>query len=440
MTIKEHFLNLCESLMENLESSEFLACWLSAEESDFVRFNQNRVRQIGHVKQLELTLNLVANNHHVSSECTLSGDFAHDSRRLKSILGEMRTQLEFAAPDPYLSFSSNVINTDDTSEHSVLPFQQAISDIITNADGLDLVGFFASGAVYRGFANTLGQRNWYSNSSFNFDWSCYLRSDKAVKSSYAGFQWSSQEILEKLEKVRSQLNYLEKTPKTISPGKYRVFLAPSAVAEIVALLGWNSFGLKSYKTKQSALMKLANEERQLDPTINLVEDNLNGCGPRFTSNGFIKPDSVSLIANGKFANCLVSARSGKEYNYQVNASHESPVSLNFTAGTLPQAEILQALDCGIYINNLWYSNYSDLNNCAITGMTRFACFWVDKGRIQAPIEVMRFDDSVYRILASKLLAMTAHQEAIFNTDTYERRSLSTMRLPGLLIKDFNLTL
>ncbi len=40
-------------------------------------------------------------------------------------------------------------------------------------DGRDLVGIYAAGGIYAGFANALGQRNWFSSFTFNCDWSFY---------------------------------------------------------------------------------------------------------------------------------------------------------------------------------------------------------------------------------------------------------------------------
>ena len=37
---------------------------------------------------------------------------------------------------------------------------------------------------------------------------------------------------------------------------------------------------------------------------------------------------------------------------------------------------------------------------ALTGMTRFATFWVEDGRIQGPVGTMRFDDSLYDFLGT----------------------------------------
>ena len=61
-------------------------------------------------------------------------------------------------------------------------------------------------------------------------------------------------------------------------------------------------------------------------------------------------------------------------------------------------DALAALDTGLCVGNLWYLNYSDRPACRMTGMTRFATFWVEDGKIVAPVDVLRFDDTIYRML------------------------------------------
>ena len=79
-----------------------------------------------------------------------------------------------------------------------------------------------------------------------------------------------------------------------------------------------------------------------------------------------------------------------------------PTSIDMSGGELAMSDALKALDTGLYISNLWYLNYSDRSNAAMTGMTRFATFWVENGEIKAPLNVMRFDDTLYRILGTEL--------------------------------------
>jgi predicted Zn-dependent protease len=76
----------------------------------------------------------------------------------------------------------------------------------------------------------------------------------------------------------------------------------------------------------------------------------------------------------------------------------------------------------------------------MTGMTRFASFWVEKGKIAAPITPMRFDDSVYRMLGETLVDLTRERELLPDPSTYGERQTSSARLPGALLKGLRFTL
>jgi predicted Zn-dependent protease len=76
----------------------------------------------------------------------------------------------------------------------------------------------------------------------------------------------------------------------------------------------------------------------------------------------------------------------------------------------------------------------------MTGMTRFATFWVEHGVIQAPLNVMRFDESLYRMLGEHLLGLTNERDFILSTSTYHQRSTASSRVPGALVDDFHFTL
>ena len=58
----------------------------------------------------------------------------------------------------------------------------------------------------------------------------------------------------------------------------------------------------------------------------------------------------------------------------------------------------------------------------------------------APVNVMRFDESIYHILGDRLEGLTREQEHILDTGSYGWRSDASARLPGALVNDFTLTL
>ncbi|MDZ7737422.1 MAG: metallopeptidase TldD-related protein [Gammaproteobacteria bacterium] len=236
------------------------------------------------------------------------------------------------------------------------------------------------------------------------------------------------------------LKILRRSPKAIRPGQYRAYLAPTALAELLDLISHGGFSLREHCTRQSPLLKLATGERQLSPLVTITENRADSLVPLFTEEGFVIPKQVGLIDNGRMAEQLVDPRSAREFDARVNSGSESPMALEMDAGDLAGEDILGALGTGLYINNLWYGNFSDPNNCRITGMTRYACYWVENGEIRAPLEVMRFDDSLYRILGDQLEAITSERRFMHDADTYEQRSLDSMHLPGILCRALRLTL
>jgi predicted Zn-dependent protease len=440
--MQHYFHEIADRLKGLLLGDEVFTAYLAAEDSDFCRFNHARVRQVGVVSQKWLTLTLIKSKRQVQSEVMLSGVPTIDQERLRALIGWMRGVITELPEDPYIQYATKPVNTEHIRPNHLPPAQMMVEEVVRLGEGLDLVGFLSSGGVYRGFANSLGQRNWYESYSFNFSWSSYLEADKAAKSSYAGFVWREAELEEKLSESRQALQVLARPQRSLKPGKYRAFIAPSAMNEVTELLGWGSFGVKAQRTMQSPLIKLAQGERHLSPQINICENTDQGVAPNFDMAGFIRPDRVDLITDGKFAGALISPRSAQEFSLPVGGANaqEAPESLEIAGGKLPHDRILKELDTGLYINNLWYLNYSDHNACRMTGMTRFASFWVERGEVVASIPVMRFDESIYDMLGKNLIALTADQEMILGSSTYTQRSTSSHRLPGALVSEFNLTL
>ena len=192
--MQDYFYALSDALFSKLQADEQLLLGFSAEDSDFVRMNHNRIRQAGSVAQRSLSLDLVKGKRHAQASIELAGEQALDMAQLDSTLKKCREQCALLPEDPYLVFAREINNTEYHHDHAVINSHDAVQQIMDAAGDMDLVGLFANGSQYAGFANSMGQRNWHSSASFNFDWSCYLanengKSDRAVKSNYAGFNW-----------------------------------------------------------------------------------------------------------------------------------------------------------------------------------------------------------------------------------------------------------
>jgi predicted Zn-dependent protease len=436
----DRFCELVDALCRELAGGEILLCNLSAERSDFVRFNHALVRQAGTVEQSYLSLRLVSARRQASASVALSGR-ADDEAQARAALGRARSMLAQLPEDPWLLISETPSSTSSRRRGRIPAAEEVVQHVVEHARGVDFAGFYAGGTLYRGFANSLGQRNWHEVDTFNFDWSVHLRADKAVKDGYAGFDWDAAFSSTKIHDAGERLALLERPAITLPPGEYRAYLAPRALEEVTGLLSWSAFSARSLATKQTPLLRMQHGER-LSPKVTLSENTEGGIAPRFQQEGFLRPPNVPLIAGGALKESLTSPRSAKEYGLQSNGANawESPDSVDVSPGDLAMADALAALDTGLYIGNLWYLNFSDRPAGRMTGMTRFATFWVEGGRIAGPVSALRFDDTIYRMLGENLVHFTRERELLLSTSTYDERSTSSAHLPGALLERFRFTL
>lgn len=173
----------------------------------------------------------------------------------------------------------------------------------------------------------------------------------------------------------------------------------------------------------------------------MAQDFRLGLVQRFNDWGELAPQQLPLITDGKLANFLVSTQTAREYAADGVASNfasaeEAPRCVVMAPGMLPQDQVLARLGTGVYINNLWYLNWSDQASGRVTGLTRYESFWVEKGEIVCPIETLRFDESWYHALGSGLMAITQETEKIVSTSSYQQRQLGGGQFPGILVDGF----
>ena len=439
--MENYFHALAEAAGHALASGERYTLGFAAEDTDFVRMNRGRVRQPGHVEQRYADVRLIRGARHASHALSLGGDRAADTQAIGAALAGLRDVVASVPDDPHLLLPSSVNTTRSAREASMPAPETMVEQVLDLARGHDLVGILAAGPVIRGFANSEAQRNWHAATTFNLQWSLYFRGDKAVRCAYSGYTWQDDALRARMAKAIDDLALVSRPPKALSPGRYRAYLTPAALQEVVGLLGWGGFSARAIETKHSPLMRLRNDAR-LDPRVRLSEDIAGGVAPAFQGEGFTRPPDTPLIADGALVGALVSPRTAREFDLATNGANraEAPEALAMAGGDLPAADALAALGTGLAVGNLWYLNYSDRPACRMTGMTRFATFWVENGNVVAPANVLRFDDTLYRMLGSNLEALTVERELLLDPDTYGERALASTTLPGALLSEMNFTL
>ena len=250
-SMETYFSEVAALLDRSLEGDEIYLCRLSAERSDFVRLNRGKIRQPGSVQQCYLALRLISGRRHAGQSLTVSGDLKRDSADIAAALVALREAVADAKDDPHLAYATDVRSSRDVRTAEGIASEDIVAGILDSARDLDLVGIYAAGPVYRGFANSLGQRNWHEVTSFNLQWSLYHRADKAVKTSYGGFDWSAQGFASRMDEARSRMALLARPPRTLEPGRYRAYLAPSAMEELAGMVATATYTVIALITGKS---------------------------------------------------------------------------------------------------------------------------------------------------------------------------------------------
>ena len=440
--MKSKFKNLSNDLFSYLKKDEVLTLSFNGEESQFIRLNNAKVRQTGLIDDASIQLKFISNNRTCTGSFTISGNQTVDIQRGKSEIERMRSESTQILEDPYIVLPSDLGSSEHITSANGLPFDNAIDAILPAVQGVDFVGILANGKMYRGNANSLGQEQWFETDSFCLDYSLVTKTHQMVKGTFAGSDWNQQNFEKYLNSSKEKLKLMNLDPIKIDKGEYRTWFEPAAVADFIDMFSWNGISEASIQQGCSGFGKMRHDDVRLSNKFSISEDFSTGLVPKFNSDGEVASSRLPIIKDGELVNTLISSRTATEYNKTSNfaESGEFLRSPNMGAGNLSPENVLKNIDTGLFLSNIHYLNWSDNPGGRITGLTRYACFWVKGGEIQGPINTMRFDDSFYKYFGDNLEKVGSETQFIPNTSTYGNREIGGTTCPGILANSFALTL
>ena len=451
LNAEQVFYRLLEAIERQIANqNQAFTLTLAGENSQFVRFSQARVRQTGEVRDGQMYLSLMSAEtgaeRMVAARLPFTAHFETDWFELRQALDVLQADLPQVPVDPYLVLpGATQSNRSREVRLGHLLSSKAVADtLLLPVQELDFSGLYAGGTAYRAYGDSAGNRHWFETPSFTLDYSLFGdRQNQAVKGTLAGNRWSQAEYQQNIHYSQRQFDLLKRPAKSVAKGAYRTYLAPAAAADIIDTIVWGGgLGEADLQQGNSAFSQLESGAARLSKQFSLSENFHRVDVPRFNESGVLAPAQLAVIEAGKWANSLVSDRSAKEYGKASNAANqaESMRAPVVAPGTLATEQVLAQLDTGLYVSNLHYLNWSDRAAGRMTGMTRYACFWVESGEMVAPIENLRFDDTLYRFLGKGLVNLTDQASFVPAVDTYDRRSLGGIWTPGMLIDEFRYTL
>jgi predicted Zn-dependent protease len=230
-------------------------------------------------------------------------------------------------------------------------------------------------------------------------------------------------------------------PIEMEPGRYDVFLEPTAVANLLEWLSFIGFGAVRYHEKTSFLSGKYNR-KVMAPSVTIYDDGLDTSGVAFPFDMEGMPKrKVSFVKKGIAGRPVYDLQTAAK-NKAKSTGHglltggaTGPVPLNvfMLPGKTGRDEIISGIKRGILVTRFHYINgYLDTPRAVMTGMTRDGTFLVDNGRIVSGIRNLRFTESISRAF-SNIQSISKETELC---DTWWS-DIGCVSAPALHIKGFN---
>ena len=444
---KEIYNTICSQVYNTLKEGEDLTIYMEGENSQYFRFNDSKIRQTGIIEDYNVTLSLYHGKKSLQATTTVSSDIDYSVKNLISEIDGLRAPLSLIPENNFTAFPQKFDSLEVYREGD-LPDREGILDgLMDIIDSDNLTGVWTSGKIFRASSTSKGTHHWFEKDSFIFDFSLIDVKENMVKILYPGSDWNKDDFIAAFDDASKRLQLMDKPKLELKPGKYRVWFEPHAVADFVDMLNWNGVSEASLRNGSSCLLKMRKDNLRLSEKFSLDESFDRKSTASFNSRSEVS-GNVSLIKHGILENTLINSKTALEYGLTSNYAEDvnswgmgEYLRAPFMhGGDIKLDERLEKLGTGIFISNIHYLNWSDNLGGRITGLTRYACYWVEDGKMIAPIKTMRFDDSFYNFFGNNLEGVGENVLSRPVIETYDGRNPGETTCPGILVNDFELTL
>jgi predicted Zn-dependent protease len=234
-----------------------------------------------------------------------------------------------------------------------------------------------------------------------------------------------------IEKARRSAN-----PVGIEPGRYTVVLEPTAVANLVQLIGGslnarNADEGRSFFSKAGGGNKIG--EKVVDERVTIVSDPMDPRVPAGSFSGDGMPTTpVTWIEDGVVKNLAYdrfwAQRTGKEPT-------SAGGTLRMEGGDSSLEEMIASTERGILVTRFWYIRGVDPRTILFTGLTRDGTFLIEGGKVTRPIKNLRYNESPIFMLNN--LQMLGRPERVSASEAGNPGQ--AIMVPPIKARDFNFT-
>jgi predicted Zn-dependent protease len=279
-----------------------------------------------------------------------------------------------------------------------------VRDFVAAADGLESAGFCRTHAERLTYANTAGQHVGATYTSAAADGIARLaagpggiRADGVARRAAAAVGELDGTALGTIAAAKARA---AADPTELPPGRYEVVLEPSAVADVLTLLGMHGFNGRAVNEGRSFLVP---GTAQFDPAVTLDDDATDpaAIGAGFDAEGTPKrptPLVAAGVSGGPVHDRRTAAEAGTE-----STGHAVPGGERF--GAMPENlflrpggggtvdDLVAGVERGLLVSDLWYTRVLDPKTLVVTGLTRNGVWLIEDGKVRRAVSNLRFTQS-----------------------------------------------
>jgi predicted Zn-dependent protease len=226
-----------------------------------------------------------------------------------------------------------------------------------------------------------------------------------------------------------------RNPVAVEPGRYTVVLEPTAVGNLIPLIGRSAQARsadegRSFFSKPGGGNKIG--MKVADERVTLVSDPADNVGSSVTPDG--RPtEKVVFIENGILRNLNYD-------RYWAQKQGKQPTGLAFACmrlmggdSSIPQ--MIASTERGILVTRFWYIRPVDQRTILFTGLTRDGTFLIENGKVTHAIKNFRYNESPIFML-NNVEAFGAPVRVSASEDSSPGAAII---VPPLKVRDFNFT-
>lgn len=277
-----------------------------------------------------------------------------------------------------------------------------VAEFVATGAGLESAGYCSTESLVHVLASSAGLRCASRSTMAQID--AIHRAPATAGPPTDGFgQCTSQRVADldgrRIGEVAAQKATAGADPIELEPGAYEVVLEPRAVASILLFPAWLGFNGKAVAEGTSFAHV---GEQQFDEKVHLWDDATDprALGRPYDAEGTPKR-RLDLVAAGITVGLTHDRRSAALAGVASTGSSIGsdsfggyPSDLFFGGGDESLDDLIAGVRRGLLVTDLWYNRILDPKTQVVTGLTRNGLFLIEDGAVVAPVQNLRYTQSV----------------------------------------------